>query len=127
MAAKKQTKSKTRTSTKKQGFKFRWRMAAALVVVVALVGILVLRYSKASGYQSYAATTTANYGAIQLKKVGNGEILYVGQIYYGRYQKYTGNPLQPTLTCLRPLGSYKNSGPPELVGATNNFQEEPCV
>lgn len=48
MAAKKQTKSKTRTTAKKQGFQFHWWMAAALVAVVALVGVLVLRFSKAS-------------------------------------------------------------------------------
>lgn len=43
--------SRTRVSknTRKGGFKFRWWMAAGLVVVVALVGVLVLRYSKAAG------------------------------------------------------------------------------
>ncbi len=128
MAAKKQTKSKTRTTTKKQGFQFKWWMAAGLVIVVALVGVLVLRFSNASGYQSYLAKTTGNaFGAIRLEKIGNGEVIIVKPLYDGRYQQYTGNPAQATLTCLRPLGSYKNSGPPEQVGATNNFQEEPCV
>jgi hypothetical protein len=47
MAAKKQTKSKTRTATKKQGFQFKWWMGLGLVVVVALVGVLVFRFSRA--------------------------------------------------------------------------------
>lgn len=41
-------KSKTRTNSNRQSFKFRWWMAAGLVVFVALVGVLVLRYSHAS-------------------------------------------------------------------------------
>lgn len=124
----KQTKSKSRTTAKKQGFQFRWWMAAGLVIVVALVGVLVLRFSKASGYQSYLAKTTGKgYGAISLEKIGNGEVVIVKPLSDGRYQQYIGNPAQATLTCLRSLGSYKNSGPPEQVGATNNYQEEPCV
>ncbi len=69
MAAKKQTKSKTRTTTKKQGFQLRWWMAAALVVVVALVGILVLRYSRASNIDPGG---------------------YTGAVYGGKYLRYDG-------------------------------------
>ncbi len=49
------TKSKTaksRTSktglTKRKGFQFKWWMGVALVLIVALVGIIVLRYSRAA-------------------------------------------------------------------------------
>lgn len=44
----KTTKSRTsKTSTKKSGFKFRWWMGLGLVVLVALIGVLVVRFSHA--------------------------------------------------------------------------------
>jgi hypothetical protein len=45
------------------GFKFRWWMAAGLVVVVVLVGVLVLRYSKAAG------GTVAQFGGSDCTRV----------------------------------------------------------
>ena len=44
----KTTKSRTsKTSTKKSAFKFRWWMGLGLVVLVALIGVLVVRFSHA--------------------------------------------------------------------------------
>lgn len=41
---------KTRTATKKQPkFQFQWWMAVGMVVLVALAGVLILRFSHASG------------------------------------------------------------------------------
>ena len=58
------TKSRvSKTSTKKSGFKFRWWMGLALVAVVAVVGLLVLRYSKAAG------GTVAQFGGSDCTRV----------------------------------------------------------
>ena len=44
----KSTKSRvSKSSSKKSGFKFRWWMGLGLVVLVALVGVLVIRFSRA--------------------------------------------------------------------------------
>lgn len=57
MPTKKTTKS--RTSSKKSSFKFRWWMAAGLVAVVAIVGIVVLRFSHAAyPYTGHSGTET---------------------------------------------------------------------
>lgn len=51
----------SKSTSKKSGIKFRWWMAAGLVAVVAIVGIVVLRYSKASsGYSNYSYNITAS-------------------------------------------------------------------
>lgn len=44
----KQIKSKTRTTAKKQGFQFKWWMGAGLVALVAVIGVIVVRYSNAA-------------------------------------------------------------------------------
>lgn len=52
-ATKKNTKKSSRSNvsktTKKQSFKFRWWMAVILVLLVAVVGIVIVRFSRASG------------------------------------------------------------------------------
>ena len=59
MSAKKSNVRKS--SSKSGGFKFRWWMAVGLVAVVALVGVLVLRFSRAStGNSSYSYNITAS-------------------------------------------------------------------
>lgn len=88
MPAKKQAKS--RTSSKKSGFQFRWWMAAGLIVVVAIVGILVFRFSKASGGSppGYAVA---------------------GPYYHVPYNGYDGNcdhySFFGTDLCAKPLGN----------------------
>lgn len=52
--------NKSRTSSKKSSFKFRWWMAAGLVVIVALTGVLVLRFSRASTAPWVPSTNLAN-------------------------------------------------------------------
>lgn len=62
-------KSNVRKGTSKStGFKFKWWMAVVLVAVVAVVGVLVLRFSHASGdsYINYTA------GVLMAYRYGNG-------------------------------------------------------
>ncbi len=50
MPAKKNTsKSRVSNRAKKSGFKFHWWMGVIIVLIVAVVGIIVLRFSRASG------------------------------------------------------------------------------
>lgn len=44
------TKSKTRTTAKKQGFQFKWWMGLGLVIIIAVVGVVIVRFSNASSY-----------------------------------------------------------------------------
>jgi hypothetical protein len=55
MATKKTTKSRVSKTAKnkKGGFKFRWWMAVILVMIVAVVGIVVVRFSHAMGQYGY--------------------------------------------------------------------------
>lgn len=50
MPAKKNTsKSRVSNRAKKSGFKFHWWMGVVIVVIIAVVGIIVIRFSHASG------------------------------------------------------------------------------
>jgi len=66
MATKKTTsKSKTRTRTasakspRLTQFKFRWWMALVLVGVVAVIGVIIVKYSNAQGVTTYGSATCA--------------------------------------------------------------------
>lgn len=61
--AKKATKS--RISKKKSGFRFRWWMGVGIVVVIAVVGVVVVRFSQASS----GNTTTGYLGDVDKEKV----------------------------------------------------------
>ncbi len=54
---KKTTKSTTKTrvskQAKKQGFKFRWWMGVVIILIVAIVGLVILRFSRAAGRPGY--------------------------------------------------------------------------
>ena len=44
------TKSKSRTATKKQGFQFKWWMGLGLVAIIAVIGVVIVRFSNASSF-----------------------------------------------------------------------------
>ncbi len=79
MAAKKttsKTKARTRTtsakSTQLTQFKFRWWMALILVGVVAVIGVIIVQYSNASGYTHYgSANCRWNSGVPSCQNEGN--------------------------------------------------------
>jgi hypothetical protein len=77
MPSKQTTKTRTSTSgtSKKSSFKFRWWMALTLVGIVVVVGILVLRFSRASGGNTFPAVVQSNYyGVLFLKNTTPGVI-----------------------------------------------------
>lgn len=81
---------KYRTKSKKQGFQFSWWMAVGLVVIVAVVGVLVVRFSRASG-QTFDITVNSavrdgKYNIVQY---------YQGSGYNGTLTIPTYFPSQP--------------------------------
>lgn len=81
-----------KSATKKNSFKFTWWMAVAGVIIIAVVGIAVVRFSRASGPSSTAkyATVVSNNlvnnnksGSLTIKLSGDGSThVLVPSLYY---------------------------------------------
>ncbi len=61
MATKKNAKRPSKVAKKKAAFKFRWWMVAILVGLIAIVGVVVIRYSQAGSFYSYTAYVEHGY------------------------------------------------------------------
>lgn len=121
------TKPKSRVSSKNTPqltqFKFRWWYAVILVVVVAVIGVIVLRYSYAGGntYTDYvnSVTSSGNRNSLYLRSSGKWEYnAAFGQFNFRYNGGPNGNNTPPwSVTCAHITSQgYKNGGVASHVG-----------
>lgn len=127
----KPTTSRSRVANNKSrpaGFRFHWWMALLLVVVVTVVGVLVIRFSRASRLDSLVLRNpyeAHNYGAAALDENGTHHFFWCGWntyldkdgkpaqeevIYYQQQESFKGQTSQayPTLNSRKKSGNWEN-------------------
>ncbi len=119
MAVKKSSKARSKTFKKKAGFQFRWWMAIILIGLVAVTGLIVLRFSRASGGTHYLQNNFGghNYGAAVMKDVTGEHYFWCGiyqfvgadgkpkgeEVIYYQHLDYATGQYSTAYPTLRPL------------------------
>lgn len=123
MAVKKQSKASSQTLAKKKTtFRFKWWMAAILIVVIAVTGLIILRFSRASGGTHYLQNSFGghNYGAAVMKDFTGEHYFWCG-IY--QYVGKDGKPVGEEVVYYQHLdyatGQYSTAYPTLLGSDTN--------
>jgi len=94
MATKKNAVRKKVYTKKGSHFQFRWWMAVILVIVVAVTGLIILRFSRASGGIHYLQNNFGghNYGAAVMKDNLGEHYFWCGVYQYLKFDS-KGNPI----------------------------------